>query len=138
MKTKQVEQKGTYLRAFRAAFPYTVPVLTGYLFIGMAFGVMIQEKGYNFLWAMLMSLVIYAGSGQYLAVNFFAPGVSLFNAVTFESYSVKSIAKGLYRLYKNPDLCRDLSLRGLERSKQFTWERSAEKLYAIYKELANE
>ena len=56
MKTKQAEQKGTYLRAFRAAFPYTVPVLTGYLFIGMAFGVMIQEKGYNFLWAMLMSL----------------------------------------------------------------------------------
>ena len=34
MKTKQAEQKGTYLRAFRAAFPYTVPVLTGYLFIG--------------------------------------------------------------------------------------------------------
>ena len=83
MKTKQVEQKGTYLRAFRAAFPYTVPVLTGYLFIGMAFGVMIQEKGYNFLWAMLMSLVIYAGSGQYLAVNFFAPGVSLFNVCDF-------------------------------------------------------
>ena len=44
MKTKQVERKGTYLRAFRAAFPYTVPVLTGYLFIGMAFGVMIQEE----------------------------------------------------------------------------------------------
>ena len=74
MKTKQVERKGTYLRVFRAAFPYTVPVLTGYLFIGMAFGVMIQEKGYNFLWAMLMSLVIYAGSGQYLAVNFFRAG----------------------------------------------------------------
>ena len=84
MKTKQAEQKGTYLRAFRAAFPYTVPVLTGYLFIGMAFGVMIQEKGYNFLWAMLMSLVIYAGSGQYLAVNFFAPGVSLFNVIFME------------------------------------------------------
>ena len=84
MKTKQVERKGTYLRAFRAAFPYTVPVLTGYLFIGMAFGVMIQEKGYNFLWAMLMSLVIYAGSGQYLAVNFFAPGVSLFNVIFME------------------------------------------------------
>ena len=59
-------------------------------------------------------------------------------AVICDAYSVKSIAKGLYRLYKNPDLCRDLSLRGLERSKQFTWERSAEKLYAIYKELANE
>ena len=89
MKTKQAEQKGTYLRAFRAAFPYTVPVLTGYLFIGMAFGVMIQEKGYNFLWAMLMSLVIYAGSGQYLAVNFFYMIFSL----TDETYSLFFVTK---------------------------------------------
>ena len=96
MKTKQVERKGTYLRAFRAAFPYTVPVLTGYLFIGMAFGVMIQEKGYNFLWAMLMSLVIYAGSGQYLAVNFFAPGVSLFNVIFMEfMVNIRHIFYGL-------------------------------------------
>ena len=96
MKTKQVERKGTYLRAFRAAFPYTVPVLTGYLFIGMAFGVMIQEKGYNFLWAMLMSLVIYAGSGQYLAVNFFAPGVSLLNVIFMEfMVNIRHIFYGL-------------------------------------------
>ena len=105
MKTKQVEQKGTYLRAFRAAFPYTVPVLTGYLFIGMAFGVMIQEKGYNFLWAMLMSLVIYAGSGQYLAVNFFAPGVSLFNVIFMEFmgkkrlYMIFSLTDETYSLF---------------------------------------
>ena len=64
-----------YKKAFRAAFPHTIPVLTGYLFIGIAFGVMFQEKGYNFLWAILMSMLVYAGSGQYLAVNFFAPGV---------------------------------------------------------------
>ena len=67
-----------YRKAFRAAFPYTIPVLTGYLFIGIAFGVMFQEKGYNFLWAILMSILVYAGSGQYLAVNFFAPGVVFF------------------------------------------------------------
>ena len=84
MKANQNQKKGGYIRAFRAAFPYTIPVLTGYLFIGMAFGVMIQEKGYNFLWAMLMSLLIYAGSGQYLAVNFFAPGVSLLNVIFLE------------------------------------------------------
>ena len=64
-----------YRQAFRKAFPYTIPVLTGYLFIGIAFGVMFAEKGYSFLWAVLMSLLVYAGSGQYLAVNFFAPGV---------------------------------------------------------------
>ena len=63
---KQVK-KGGYGIAFRTAFPYTIPVLTGYLFIGLAFGVMFQEKGYNFLWAIFMSVLVYAGSGQYLA-----------------------------------------------------------------------
>lgn len=84
MKTREERTEGGYAKAFRTAFPYTIPVLTGYLFIGMAFGVMIQEKGYNFLWAMLMSLLIYAGSGQYLAVNFFAPGVGLFHVIFLE------------------------------------------------------
>lgn len=70
-----------YKEAFKRAFPYTIPVLTGYLFIGIAFGVMFAEKGYSFLWAMLMSVLVYAGSGQYLAVNFFAPGVSFLNVV---------------------------------------------------------
>ncbi|MGF0031978.1 AzlC family ABC transporter permease [Bariatricus sp. SGI.154] len=70
-----------YKEAFKKAFPYTIPVLTGYLFIGIAFGIMYAEKGYSFLWAMLMSLLVYAGSGQYLAVNFFAPGVSFFQVI---------------------------------------------------------
>lgn len=70
-----------YRKAFRKAFPYTIPVLTGYLFIGIAFGVMYAEKGYSFLWAILMSLLVYAGSGQYLAVNFFVPGISFVQVV---------------------------------------------------------
>ena len=70
-----------YKDAFKRAFPYTIPVLTGYVFIGIAFGVMFAEKGYSFLWAMLMSLLVYAGSGQYLAVNFFAPGVSILQVI---------------------------------------------------------
>lgn len=71
---------GSYTAAFRKAFPHTVPVLAGYLFIGLAFGVMFAEKGYSFLWAILVSTVVYAGSGQYLAVNFFVPGFSLVQA----------------------------------------------------------
>ena len=70
-----------YKKAFRKAFPYTIPVLTGYLFIGIAFGVMFAEKGYSFLWAVLMSVMVYAGSGQYLAVNFFTPGVSFLQVI---------------------------------------------------------
>lgn len=65
----------------KKAFPYTIPILTGYLFIGLAFGVMFADMGYNVLWAILVSLVVYAGSGQYLAVNFFVPGYSLVQAV---------------------------------------------------------
>lgn len=59
-------------------------------------------------------------------------------AVICDAYSVKSIAKGLYRLYKNPDLRKELSRRGNERAGLFTWENSAKKLHAIYRELANE
>lgn len=91
-----MKKKGGYARAFRAAFPFTIPVLTGYLFIGIAFGVMYQEKGYNFLWAILMSVMVYAGSGQYLAVNFFAPGVSLFQVIFLEiMVNIRHIFYGL-------------------------------------------
>lgn len=70
-----------YKEAFKKAFPYTIPVLTGYLFIGIAFGVMYAEKGYSFMWAAMMSLLVYAGSGQYLAVNFFVPGISYLHVI---------------------------------------------------------
>lgn len=70
-----------YKKAYKRAFPYTIPVLTGYLFIGIAFGVMFAEVGYNFLWAALMSLLVFAGSGQYLAVNFFVPGFSFIQVI---------------------------------------------------------
>ncbi len=70
-----------YKKAFKKAFPYTIPVLTGYLFIGTAFGVMYAEIGYSFLWAILMSILVFAGSGQYLAVNFFVPGYSFLQVI---------------------------------------------------------
>ena len=64
-------------KTLAAAFPVTVPVLMGYLAIGMAFGLMLQSIGYGPLWALLMSLTIYAGSGQYLGVALLAAGAPL-------------------------------------------------------------
>ena len=64
-------------KALAAAFPVTVPVLMGYLAIGIAFGLMLQEAGYNFIWAFFMSLTIYAGSGQYLGVTLLATAAGL-------------------------------------------------------------
>ena len=56
-------------RSLAAAFPHTVPVLMGYLAIGVVFGWMLASIGYSALWAFFMSLTIYAGSGQYLGVE---------------------------------------------------------------------
>ena len=56
-------------------------------------------------------------------------------AVICDAYSVKSIAKGLYRLCTDEKLRHELSRKGLERAKGFTWERSAEMLQAVYDEL---
>ena len=64
-------------KAIAAAFPVTVPVLMGYLAIGIAFGLMLQSIGYGPGWAALMSLLIYAGSGQYLGVSLLAMGAPL-------------------------------------------------------------
>ena len=64
-------------KTLAAAFPLTVPVLMGYLAIGIAFGLMLQSIGYGVGWALLMSATIYAGSGQYLGVSLLAAGAPL-------------------------------------------------------------
>jgi len=66
--------------AIRAAFPHTIPVLTGYLFLGTAFGVLLQSKGFGVGWAALMSITIYAGAMQFVAVGLLAAGFHPLNA----------------------------------------------------------
>jgi 4-azaleucine resistance transporter AzlC len=60
--------------ALKAAFPRTIPVLTGYVFMGMAFGILLASKGYGVLWALGMSLTVYAGSLQFVGVGLLAGG----------------------------------------------------------------
>ena len=56
-------------KSLAAAFPHTVPVLMGYLSIGIVFGWMLSAAGFHPLWSAIMSVTIYAGSGQYLGVE---------------------------------------------------------------------
>ena len=58
----------------------TVPVLSGYIVLGMGFGILMQTKGYGVLWTLAMSVFIYAGSMQYLAVDLLCGGASLISA----------------------------------------------------------
>ena len=64
-------------KTIAAAFPYTVPVLMGYLSIGIVFGWMMSAAGYVPLWSALMSMTIYAGSGQYLGVSLLSTAAPL-------------------------------------------------------------
>ena len=49
------------VKALKAAFPYTIPVMTGYLFLGAAYGILMSSKGYGFGWSLLMSVFVFAG-----------------------------------------------------------------------------
>lgn len=59
------------------AFRRSQPVMYGYLFLGITFGIMLCEVGYGVFWAFISSLFIYAGSGQFLMCEFIADNASL-------------------------------------------------------------
>ena len=68
-------------KALKTVFLDTVPVLTGYLFLGAGFGILLSEKtGLGIGWAATMALVMFAGSGQYLAVSLIADHASMISA----------------------------------------------------------
>ena len=56
-------------KAFRAAFPYTIPICAGFMFLGIAYGIFMRSKGFAFWYPMLMSATIFAGSMEFVAVS---------------------------------------------------------------------
>ena len=57
------------LKAFKAAFPYTLPILTGFLFLGFAYGIYMNANGFSFVYPMLTSLLVYGGSLEFVTVE---------------------------------------------------------------------
>nr|MBQ6740226.1 AzlC family ABC transporter permease [Synergistaceae bacterium] len=51
--------------------------MTGYMVMGIGFGILLSAKGYNALWAFIMSVSIYSGTAQYLFINFISDKASL-------------------------------------------------------------
>lgn len=58
----------------------TLPVMTGYVFLGFGFGILMERNGFGWLWAGAMSLFIYAGSMQYVAIGLLTSGAGLLTA----------------------------------------------------------
>lgn len=56
-------------KAFKAAFPHTIPIMTGFLFLGMTYGIYMNVSGFSFLYPMLMSMTIFAGSMEFVTIN---------------------------------------------------------------------
>lgn len=57
------------LKALKAAFPHTIPIMTGFLFLGMTYGIYMNVSGFSFWYPMLMSMTIFAGSMEFVTVN---------------------------------------------------------------------
>lgn len=57
------------LRAFKKAFPYTIPIFAGFWFLGIAYGIYMNISGFSFIYPMIMSLVIFGGSLEFVTVS---------------------------------------------------------------------
>ncbi|MBR2311151.1 MAG: AzlC family ABC transporter permease [Oscillospiraceae bacterium] len=86
-------------KALKLTFRDTIPVLTGYLFLGIGFGILLNESGYGIGWAFFMALFMLAGSGQYLAVSLLSSGASLvYTAVATLLVNARHIFYGISML----------------------------------------
>ena len=80
----------------RKAFRVTLPVMGGYLVLGAGFGILMKANGYDVLWSTAMSIFIYAGSMQYLAVGLLTGGASLLSvAITTLAVNARHLFYGL-------------------------------------------
>lgn len=69
IKAAPPERTEDFKAALTAAFPHTIPVLTGFLVLGMAYGMLMQTKGYGAVWSVLMSAIAFCGSMQFVAIT---------------------------------------------------------------------
>lgn len=73
----------------KKAIVSTIPVMTGYIVLGIGFGIILQKNGYGLIWALLMSVFIYAGSMQYAAIGLITGGASMI-AVALTTFMVNA------------------------------------------------
>ena len=103
--------------AFKAALPYTLPICAGFLFLGISYGFLMSSKGFSFVYPMLMSLFIFAGSMEFITVNLllsaFNPLYAFFLALMVNArhlfYGISMLEKyrgvGLKKMYLIFGMC---------------------------------
>ncbi len=64
-----MEKKQVIINSLKAAFPKTIPIMAGFTFLGLTYGIYMNVSGFSFLYPLLMSMTIFAGSVEFLAVG---------------------------------------------------------------------
>lgn len=77
-KTEIYSKKYKILKAAKKAFPYTLPILGGFLFLGIAYGIFMRALGFSPIYPILMALFIFAGSMEFVTVGLL---LSTFNPI---------------------------------------------------------
>jgi 4-azaleucine resistance transporter AzlC len=104
-------------KALKAAFPYTIPIFAGFWFLGLAYGIYMNASGFSFVYPMIMSLIIFGGSLEFVAVEMllspFAPIQTLIMALLIQArhlfYGISMLDKfkdmGLKKFYLIFGMC---------------------------------
>ena len=78
---KKNEKRSEIKKAFKAAFPYTIPIFAGFWFLALAYGILMNLNGFSFVYPMMMSLLIFGGSLEFIVVTMlmsvFSPAAAL-------------------------------------------------------------
>lgn len=77
-----MKNNGKIINAFRAAFPSTIPILTGFGFLGLTYGIFMNASGFSFIYPMLISITVFAGSLQFVLVNLLVGAFDPVQAIT--------------------------------------------------------
>lgn len=90
--------------AFKKAFPYTIPVIVGYVFLGLTFGIMVSQAGFSAILAPIISLTVYAGSMQFVLLPLLKTDIAVLAIIILTlSVNIRMIFYGLSLLkeFKN-------------------------------------
>ena len=95
---------GRRIKALKAAFPYTIPIFAGFWFLGLAYGIYMNISGFSFVYPMIMSMVIFGGSLEFVAVTILlAPFAPLQTFIMTLMIQARHIFYGISMLEKYKD-----------------------------------
>jgi len=102
--TEQEQKRKIHSKLIKIAFLKSLPVMAGYIVLGIGFGILLKKAGYGLFWSFLTSFTIYAGSMQYVGVSLLTSGASLLStALTTLVVNARHLFYGVSMIDKYKD-----------------------------------